>query len=668
MSQHQSKGRRGVIRVLGSAVLVCAALVAPAIARADTRSANVTLANPLVTPVPQLQGGFGIYNFTVSNVKKGTAADSSFPFGAGTKFGHCVELTQVAGSSAVTLRTAPDFTGNIAANPGKIQWLLESSRKNSPTSAVQAAAHQSAIWQITNGTPGMLSDPAGEAIAHQLVLDATTHAADAGKGASIDIVGGANAPTCAGTSRTLIVTGTPFTNATLTISSGTATFANGTTTSTIAIGADGTGTAVINSSVDHPGAVTVTANITVSTMVQSDGGGEQDFAYLENQTMVRAVTVIFTDCRLTISKTAEPKFNRAFTWTVQKVVTSAPKVTLDSGATATFNYAVTATKSAPVDSGWTVSGGVTIQNPGPATSATVADAVPGATCTVGGKPGSAAVTLAAGGPTTVAYSCAYTTAPAYNVPQTNTATVSWQQAGGGTITQTATAPFTFNTGSTGNPAVTGDSATVTDTFNGGAPVSLGVVTQTTTFPTSATFTVPAAQTGCVDLPNVATVTSVGTPATATATVTVCKTTPVPTPTPPVTPAGGPSNTTVSLTKSASVAVVKPGATVRFTIGWKNTGKKAARNVVICDKLPSGLTFSSAAGATFKSGKACWSRKSVGVGKRLSFVVVAKIDADAGSRTFTNVATATASNAPSRRANAKVRSLPQKSQKPGGVTG
>ncbi len=247
--------------------------------------------------------------------------------------------------------------------------------------------------------------------------------------------------------------------------------------------------------------------------------------------------------------------------------------------------------------------------------------------------------------------------------QTNTATVTWQQPGGGSITQTTSAQFTFNDGTTGNPAVTGDSATVTDIFNGGTPVSLGVVTQTTSFPTSATFTVPTTQTGCVDLPNVATVTSTGTPATATATVTACKTTP-----PPVVPAGGPSNTTISLTKTASVAVVKPGGTVHFTIHWKNTGKNAAKNVVVCDKLPSGLTFSSAPGATFKSGKACWTRKSVAVGESLTFGVVAKVDADAGSRTFTNVATATASNAPSRTASAKVRSLPQKSQKAGGVTG
>jgi uncharacterized repeat protein (TIGR01451 family) len=670
--------RRGVLRLLGAATLAFAALVAPAIARADTRTATVTLANPLVTPVPNYQTGFGVYNFTVSNVKKGAVADASFPFTAGVKAGHCVELDQAVGNSAVVLRTGADLSGNVAANPGKVQWLLESSRRNSPGNALQAAAHQSAIWQITDPVPAaLLASPTGQAVATQLVSNANLHAADATKGASVDIVGGAGATSCAGTSRTVIVTGTPFTTSTLTITSGSAVFAsNGLKTAGVAIGADGTGTAVINSDVNSPGAVTISASIILSTMVQSDGGGKQDFAYLVDQTVVRTVTVTFTDCRLAISKTAEPKFNRSFTWTVTKVVTSAPKVTVDGGATATFTYAVAATKSAAVDTGWTVSGKVTIQNPGPATTATVADAIPGTTCAVNGTAGSASVNLAAATATAVGYVCTYAAKPTYNVAQTNTATVTWQQQGSGTITQNTTAPFTFNDGTAGNPAVTGDSATVTDVFNGGTPVPLGVVTRTTTFPTSTTFTVPASQTGCVDLPNSATVTSTGTPATATSTVTVCKTTPPAPPapavttqvTPPVTPAGAPSKTTISLEKTAGVAVVKPGNTVRFTIGWKNTGKAAAKNVVICDKLPSGLTFSSAAGATFKGGKACWSRKSVKVGHRLSFVVIARVDADAGSRSFTNVATATASNAPSRTANAKVRSLPQKTRKPGGVTG
>ncbi len=153
MSQHRSTGRRGLFRVLGAAALVCAALVAPAIAHADTRTAQVTLANPLVTPNLPFQTGFGVYNFTVSNV----LPNETFPFASGIKFGHCVDLTHDAGSSAVTLETSPDFTGTVAANPGRIQWLLESSRLKSPTSAEQAAAHQSAIWQVTNpGDPGGL--------------------------------------------------------------------------------------------------------------------------------------------------------------------------------------------------------------------------------------------------------------------------------------------------------------------------------------------------------------------------------------------------------------------------------------------------------------------------------------------------------------------------------
>jgi uncharacterized repeat protein (TIGR01451 family) len=125
---------------------------------------------------------------------------------------------------------------------------------------------------------------------------------------------------------------------------------------------------------------------------------------------------------------------------------------------------------------------------------------------------------------------------------------------------------------------------------------------------------------------------------------------------------------MSLTKSANASVIKPGGTVGFTIRWKNTGKSDAKDVVICDRLPSGMTFGSAPGASFKSGKACWSRSSVASGKSLHFFVLAKIDADAGARSFTNVATATASNAHSVHATAKVRSLPQKAARPGGVTG
>jgi uncharacterized repeat protein (TIGR01451 family) len=662
-------GRRRLLRAIGSLTLVCAALFAPALAHADTRTATVTLSNPLVTPSPQLQGGFGVYNFTIS----GVSAPAAFPFVAGTKQGHCVELTQEAGTSTVTLRTAPNFTGTVATSPGQVMWLLESSRANSPLNATQAAAHQSAIWQVTNpNTPAaQLDDPAGKALAAQLVAQANANAANATKQAALDVVGGAGNPSCAGTTRTITVSGTPFTTATLTITSGVGTFVStGTTTTTVAIGANGTGTAVLQSNVNNPGVITVSADIVVSTMVQSDGGGKQDFAYLQDQHVTKTVSLTFTDCRLSVSKTANPSFKRTFTWTVKKTVTSPVSVTANGGTTANWTYQVVATKSQPVDSGWTVSGSIAITNTGPATSATVNDSIPGATCVVGtgGTTDTTTVSAAASGETDVPYVCTYAAAPTYNTALTNTAKITWTVPSGSPVTVTATAPFTFADGTAGNPSITGDSADIVDTFNGGAPVDLGTVNASTTFNTSSSYVIPTTQTGCADLPNTATLTSNGTTTTSTAMVTECTTPVTPAKVPEAKKAGGPTKTTMTISKTASVPVVKPGNSVRFSIRWKNTGKATAKNVVVCDTLPSGMTFASAPGAAFKSGKACWTRKAVGVGKSLAFIVIAKVDADQGAKTFTNVANATASNAKSVRAQAPVRSLPQKKVRPGGVTG
>ncbi len=228
MSHTESTGRSGgsrrrLLRVLGAATLVCAALVAPAIARADVRTANVTLGSPVVTPNPPFQGGFGIYNFTVSDV----TPNAQLPVRRQAR-------SRATASSSRRRRaprrspSAPRLTSRAPsrANAARIQWLLESSAAKSPGSAIQAAAHQSAIWQITNPGPGgVLTDSQGRAIAAQLVADSTTYAADATNGAALDVQGGADATSCAGTTRTIVVTGTPFTTATLTITSGVGTFA-----------------------------------------------------------------------------------------------------------------------------------------------------------------------------------------------------------------------------------------------------------------------------------------------------------------------------------------------------------------------------------------------------------------------------------------------------------
>jgi uncharacterized repeat protein (TIGR01451 family) len=161
---------------------------------------------------------------------------------------------------------------------------------------------------------------------------------------------------------------------------------------------------------------------------------------------------------------------------------------------------------------------------------------------------------------------------------------------------------------------------------------------------------------------------------ASASVKACRT-PVP-PTPPVTPVAPavvktstpPSHTTISLHKRAASSTVKAGGTVAFTITWKNTGKAAAKHVVICDDLPTQMTFVTAKGSTFKNGKACWTRTSVAKGATLTFRVVARVNASVGNAKLVNVATATASNAKPATAKAPVRALRNARTRAGGVTG
>jgi uncharacterized repeat protein (TIGR01451 family) len=244
----------------------------------------------------------------------------------------------------------------------------------------------------------------------------------------------------------------------------------------------------------------------------------------------------------------------------------------------------------------------------------------------------------------------------------------------GTVTQA----FVF-----GDPTTTlRNAVNVGDSFDGAALVGFDggtSITASKTFTYARTVAVPA--TDCRVYPNKATVTATDVPSyskDASASVQVCRqvpptpptppVTPKPPVTPPVTPASVPSKTTISLTKRASSPSVKAGGTVGFTIVWKNTGKAAAKNVVICDDLPNQLTFVSAKGASFKNGKACWTRKSVAKGATLTFRVVARVDANVGNEKLVNVATARASNAKPATAKAPVRALRNVRTRAGGVTG
>jgi uncharacterized repeat protein (TIGR01451 family) len=263
----------------------------------------------------------------------------------------------------------------------------------------------------------------------------------------------------------------------------------------------------------------------------------------------------------------------------------------------------------------------------------------------------------------VDYTCTYAAAPS-PAAGTNTAQVTWTMPSSGnpqtTQTGTVTQAFAFGAPTT----VVHDGVNVGDIFDGAAPATLADgagLTTSKTFTYSRTVAVPAS--GCRVYNNTANVTATDVPVyskDASATVTACREV-------TVTPAGVP-NTSISLTKRASRPVVKAGGTVLFTITWKNTGKAAAKHVVICDDLPNHLTFVSAAGASHRNGKVCWTRTSVARGTTLTFRVVARVDAGVGNEKLVNVATATASNAKPRTAKAPVRALRNAHTRAGGVTG
>ncbi len=152
---------------------------------------------------------------------------------------------------------------------------------------------------------------------------------------------------------------------------------------------------------------------------------------------------------LVVSKTAAATFQRTWGWSIEKTSTTS-SVSLPVGATADASYVVTVTAS-PSDSGWAVTGEITIQNPAPvaATGVQIVDSYGGAPATV--DCGAFAGTLAAGASLT----CAYTVALAAAFDGTNVATVTTT---GGVPGGTASAEVTF-----GAPATTvDDCVSVTD--------------------------------------------------------------------------------------------------------------------------------------------------------------------------------------------------------------
>ena len=361
MSGARRRPRRGARVAFAGLVAVVAALALPGLASAATHDGKVSGIG--VNPSLSGHGGFGLYNFTINPVHTGDVF--SYPFVTGAKIGHCVEATVGAGNNTSTLRTGSDLSldnsdaqNTIGAGftPGaqRIEWILLSSYKYSPgdSTGVQGAAHQSAIWQLTNPSSGnsikigggSANEVAAAGRATQLLADSATNYAKVTNAANLSIDGGADLQTCANTARTVTVTGSPWTDASLTLSGPGVFHASGNATTTVNLGATGSAQVQVDST--GPGTVNVTANIKIATMVQDDNGGNQDFVYLEFQNSSQTVKITFKNCKdLQITKTAVPTFDRAFTWTIAKSVSGPDTQTANAGTSVGFDYNVVAPRA-----------------------------------------------------------------------------------------------------------------------------------------------------------------------------------------------------------------------------------------------------------------------------------------------------------------------------------
>src|SRR5262245_48546551 len=236
---------------------------------------------------------------------------------------------------------------------------------------------------------------------------------------------------------------------------------------------------------------------------------------------VRPGSLAFLPKPPTATKKANPSFENAFSWTIDKSVDN--KI-IKTSTTGTFNYTVTVTHDSGTAEGWQVNGTITITNPNPIgddiTGATVTDAVDnGGTCTVTGGSG---VAVPAGGSVTLNYNCTYPSAPSPS-SGTNTATVTWPDQTWGLPAGSTTATATFNFGAV-TPGLLNECVDVSDTYPAPGAV-LGKVCVGDPNPTTFTYSrIVSSDPGtCTTVTNTATFTTndTGTTGSDTASAMVC---------------------------------------------------------------------------------------------------------------------------------------------------
>lgn len=221
---------------------------------------------------------------------------------------------------------------------------------------------------------------------------------------------------------------------------------------------------------------------------------------------------------LTVTKSVTAGFTRTYTWGIQKNVDET-QINTAEGGTATFNYSVDVTHDSGADSGWQVTGVITVTNPNDweAFTFNVVDTISnGGSCTIAG--GGTGITVLAGAKANLSYTCTFLTPPTATTG-TNLVTVSWDKDIYFTPTGSASKSVDFNFSS---PVIVLDgSVTVTDSLGG----VLGTVSYTNPSPKSLKYSksIGGVAGTCTNYDNTATFTTSDTHTTGSSskTVTVC---------------------------------------------------------------------------------------------------------------------------------------------------
>jgi hypothetical protein len=277
--------------------------------------------------------------------------------------------------------------------------------------------------------------------------------------------------------------------------------------STTATGCANGGTAAGSSSVSNGSASSSTVSPTAAGWYCFRAEFDSSSPYYSDTSHTNDSTECFLkrNANLTVSKTANPAYGRAYTWDVEKSVVGDDSVSVPAGTTHSFDYQVSVSHTA-TDSSWTVTGVITVSNPNGVafTGVNITDAIDNGAGACQVQNGTN-VTVPANGNVQRAYTCTYTSAPT-SAEGTNTATATWDGDAFFTTASQATGTASVDFDSV-EPSTTDQLVTVTDTLHG----KLGDLDGATAAnPTVYTYSVEqtAPEGTCTTVPNTAVVAAV----------------------------------------------------------------------------------------------------------------------------------------------------------------